>query len=65
MSRIHADRTVCEGIGMCEAQADDYFEIGEDGLVHVRADEVAEADSAHVRAAVDSCPVSALRLATS
>ena len=24
--KIHADHSVCEGIGMCEATADDYFE---------------------------------------
>jgi hypothetical protein len=35
VSAIEADKTVCEGIGMCEAQADNYFQIGDDGLVDV------------------------------
>jgi ferredoxin len=62
VSAIEADKTVCEGIGMCEAQADNYFQIGDDGLVEVLAHEVPESDRGYVRAAVDSCPVSALRL---
>ncbi|MER7555816.1 ferredoxin [Nocardioides sp. NPDC126508] len=62
MSAIEADKTVCEGIGMCEAQADDYFQVGDDGLVDVLNADVPESDRGYVRAAVDSCPVSALRL---
>ncbi|MFD7072805.1 ferredoxin [Nocardioides sp. NPDC059952] len=62
MSAIEADKTVCEGIGMCETQADTYFQIGDDGLVEVLTDEVPDADRGYVRAAIDSCPVSALRL---
>lgn len=62
MSTIEADKTVCEGIGMCEAQADTYFQIGDDGLVEVLLDQVPDPDRGYVKAAVDSCPVSALRL---
>lgn len=62
MSAIEADKTVCEGIGMCEAQADTYFQIGDDGLVEVLVDEVPDSDRGYVRAAIDSCPVSALLL---
>lgn len=62
MSRIEADRKVCEGIGMCEAQAHEYFEIGEDGAVDVLTAQVPDDDRVFVRAAVESCPVSALRL---
>ncbi|MFJ9390032.1 ferredoxin [Nocardioides sp. NPDC101246] len=62
MSAIEADKTVCEGIGMCETQADTYFQIGDDGLVEVLVDEVPDPDRGYVKAAVDSCPVSALRL---
>ncbi len=40
MSAIEADRSLCEGIGMCEAQADTYFQIGDDGLVEVLVEEV-------------------------
>jgi ferredoxin len=62
VNRIEADKTLCEGIGMCEAQADDYFQVGDDGLVDVLTHEVPESDRGYVRAAIDSCPVSALRL---
>ena len=62
MNMIEADKTVCEGIGMCEAQADTYFQIGDDGLVEVLIDEVPAPDRGYVKAAVDSCPVSALRI---
>ena len=59
--RIVADRTTCEGLGMCEAMAPDFFEVGEDGFVRVLADP-AEEDRADLSAAADSCPVLALRL---
>ena len=62
MSHVHVDRPVCEGIGMCETQADEYFQIGDDGIVDVLTADVPESDRAHVRAAVESCPVSALRI---
>jgi len=63
MSRIHADLDKCDGIGMCEATADTYFELGDDGFVHVLVDEPAAGDEAMVRSAVAACPVAALRLA--
>jgi ferredoxin len=62
VSLIEADRAACHGIGMCEAQAHEYFEVGEDGAVEVLTTEVPEHDRAFVRAAVESCPMSALRL---
>ncbi|MER6940377.1 ferredoxin [Nocardioides sp. NPDC127514] len=61
MSAIEADKAICEGIGMCETQADDYFQVGDDGLVEVLTSDVPESDRGYVRAAIDSCPVSALR----
>ena len=60
--RIRADHTVCEGIGMCEATADDYFEVGDDGFVKVLDDSPEESERTYVKAAVEACPVSALRL---
>ena len=53
---------VAEGIGMCETQANEYFQIGDDGIVEVATSDVPESDRTYVRAAVDSCPVSALRM---
>jgi ferredoxin len=47
---------------MCETQADDYFVLGEDGVVEVLQDDVPDEDTAYVRAATSACPFSALEL---
>ncbi|MEZ0577660.1 ferredoxin [Nocardioides sp. MH1] len=61
--RIQADLGKCEGLGMCEAMANDYFEVDEDEeLVNVLDDAPPESDRAHVYAAVQACPVQALSL---
>lgn len=61
--RIHADKGRCEGLGMCESMANDYFEVDEDeDLVQVLDDSPPESDRAHVYAAVQACPVLALTL---
>ncbi|MFC8384961.1 ferredoxin [Nocardia sp. NPDC057272] len=60
--KIAADRTRCEGHGMCEALLPDIFRVDDEGNVTVLTDQVADADLDDVRLAVDSCPVAALRL---
>ncbi|MGA8846375.1 MAG: ferredoxin [Nocardioides sp.] len=60
--RISVDREVCEGLGMCEAMASDFFELDDDDMMHVLQERPAEADRAHVHAAVQACPVLALTL---
>lgn len=61
--RIVADRAKCEGLGMCESMANDYFEVDEDEeLVTVLDENPPEPDRAHVYAAVQACPVLALTL---
>lgn len=66
MPRIVADLGTCEGLGMCEAMASDYFEVREDDSgeesVHVLSVDVPEGDRAHVHAATQACPVLALSL---
>jgi ferredoxin len=61
--KIAADVDTCQGLGMCEAMAPDFFEVGEDGYVDVLDAAPAEEHRKHVMAAVAACPVSALRLA--
>jgi len=58
--RIIADRTRCEGHGMCEALLPNVFQVDESGKVRVLVDQVAESDRADAELAVDSCPVEAL-----
>ncbi len=61
--RIIADHDKCEGLGMCEAMANDYFEVDEDeDKVVVLDDAPPEDDRGHVFAAVQACPVLALTL---
>ncbi|WP_447644030.1 ferredoxin [Nocardioides zeae] len=60
--RIVADLGKCEGLGMCEAMAPDFFEVDEDGVVEVLDAEPGEEHRADLTAAVDACPVLALAL---
>ncbi len=61
--KIHVDRDKCEGLGMCEAMASEFFELDDDDVMHLLQDTPAETDRAHVHAAVQACPVLALTLA--
>ena len=65
--KIEVDRDKCEGLGMCEAMASDYFELADgadgDDELRVLSTEVPEADRSKVHAAVEACPVLALSLA--
>ena len=61
--KIHVDRDKCEGLGMCEAMASEFFELDDDDVMHVLQDTADEPDRGHVHAAVQACPVLALTLA--
>ena len=60
--RIESDRSKCEGLGMCEAMSHEFFEVGDDGFVTVLDAEPGEDRRKEILAAIDSCPVSALKL---
>lgn len=60
--RIVADRGRCEGLGMCEAMAHEFFEVGDDGYVEVLDENPGEEHRTELAAAVDACPVLALSL---
>ncbi len=60
--RIEVDRGKCEGLGMCEAMANDFFELDDDEVMHVLNETPAETERGHVHAAVQACPVLALTL---
>ncbi len=59
--KIHVDRDKCEGLGMCEAMAHEYFEVDDD-LMTVLDEAPPESDRSKVHAAVEACPVMALSL---
>lgn len=60
--RISVDRAVCEGVGMCESMAHEFFELDDDEVLQVLDDTPAEEHRRQVAAAVASCPVQALTL---
>jgi ferredoxin len=60
--RIAVDREKCEGLGMCESMAHEYFEVDDDDQVIVLDEHPPEEDRRMVLAAVSSCPVLALTL---
>jgi ferredoxin len=60
--RIVVDRDLCDGHGMCEAMAHEFFELDDDDVMHVLQETAAEEDRAAVHAAVQACPALALSL---
>ena len=60
--RIEVDRDKCEGLGMCEAMAHEYFEVDDDDLMTVLDEAPPESERSKVHAAVEACPVLALTL---
>jgi ferredoxin len=60
--RIAVDRDKCEGLGMCEAMAHEFFEVDDDDTMRVLVESPPESDRSKVHAAVEACPVLALSL---
>jgi ferredoxin len=60
--RIVVDRDLCDGHGMCEAMAHEYFELDDDDVMHVLEESPPETERPKVHAAVQSCPALALSL---
>lgn len=60
--RIVVDRSRCSGLGMCEAEAPDLFEVRDDGTLVVLDERPGGAHREAVEAAVDSCPTEALSI---
>lgn len=60
--RIEVDRDVCEGVGMCQSMAHEFFELDDDDVLEVLDPTPPEARRGEVAAAVAACPVQALRL---
>jgi ferredoxin len=60
--KVVLDRTKCTGIGLCEAAAPDYFEVGDDGLLVVLRDDISDADLSQIESAILGCPTEALKL---
>jgi ferredoxin len=65
MMRVTVDVELCEGYGNCVFEAQDYFELEDDGVVQLLMTEVEPGDVERVGLAAASCPVSALFLESS
>jgi ferredoxin len=60
--RITVDTGRCAGLGVCESIAEEIFQVGDDGVMALRRDDVPAEFEAAVAEAVDSCPTQALSL---
>jgi Ferredoxin len=60
--RIEVNYDRCTGLGMCEAEAPEQFEVQDDGSLRVLDGTPAEEFRAACEAAVATCPTEALRL---
>jgi ferredoxin len=60
--RIVVDRDKCDGVGMCESLADDFFQLDDDEIMHVLDENPGEEHRKRLTAAIASCPVLALSL---
>jgi ferredoxin len=60
--RIVVDRDLCDGHGMCEAMAHEFFELDDDDVMTVLVESPPESERAAVNAAVQACPALALSL---
>ncbi len=58
--KVKVNQDQCIGCGACAAICDNVFEISDEGLSQVVADEVKEEDEEAVQDAIDSCPTSAI-----
>ena len=60
--RIVVDLDKCTGLGMCEAEAPDLFEVQDDGSLLVLIEKPDEERRAELEAAVEACPTEALSI---
>lgn len=58
--KVLVDETRCTGHGLCEIEAEDVFEVGADGVVHLLMTDPDESRRDAVEAAVEACPTRSL-----
>ena len=61
MKKLIVDDSICIGCGMCAAMDPEHFTLNDNGLSEVISQENLESDT--LKSVVDSCPVSAIKLA--
>ncbi|MGE2690749.1 ferredoxin [Mycolicibacterium pulveris] len=60
--RVEVDLDKCTGHGICEAIAEDVFEVTDEGIVVIHGNERPESDRERMQQAVTQCPAAALRI---
>lgn len=60
--RIVVDKSKCSSIGLCEATADDIFQIGPDGALHILIEDISEDRRIDLEQACENCPTQALSI---
>jgi len=61
--RIILDKSKCDGLGMCEAEAPDLFEVQDDGTLAILDLTPDAGRKEELEAACDACPTQALSIA--
>lgn len=59
MAKVTVDATTCVGCGLCEQNCPEVFEIKDDGIAHVKAN---ECKSCNLQEVVEQCPVNAIKV---
>jgi ferredoxin len=59
--KVHVDMNLCQSHGECAALVPEVFELGDDDVLRWKED-VDEEMRAQVEAAVDACPMAAIRI---
>lgn len=60
--RIRWNESICSSLGMCESVAPEFFEVGDDGALHVLDARPAACHRALIEEAVAACPTGALSI---
>lgn len=60
--RVCVDYDKCTGLGLCESLAPDFFEVDDDGSLHLLKEKGSEEQRAELNEAVRSCPTEALSI---
>lgn len=54
------DEDLCTGCGLCEQTCPEVFELGDDGVAHLKEDAADCSEAGCCQEAADQCPVSAI-----
>jgi len=59
MAKVTVDAATCVGCGLCEQNCPEVFEVKDDGIAHVKAQ---QCSNCNLKEVVDMCPVNAIQV---